>query len=427
MIIKTNERTHFMKKSKKRKLIPIFLALIIIITGSVGGFYAVRRHQQEKTYLQAEKYFEQKDYSAAKKLFIQLGVYRDSTEWVSKCDIQPELDSAAQLMEQGQYEQAREIFQKYKLEENSNECTYQLAISYADAKEYAKSLQEFEKIPSYKDVTEKMRAVTYDYALLLYNKQQYEDAQICFQYTSDYKNATEFIEKCNIGIKYEKCKLDSTESNSYDNPIDYYSAIEEQIMEGYFYYTWYDANNKKLIIDKNTINGIPYQVISVETYGAYPVLTFCYKNEDVSHEICRLSPCTDEYADNFMENIRFDNATYYSEKGETQKKILKAHDDYEEQLKQAKLQYDKLQSQNIQYDLKNETIKKYEEWYKNGSIYRIPLYHYTNWSITESNGLYVVEMTAGSIAMDFWNDYKVTATFSAENNSYKCISFDCNN
>lgn len=170
-----------MKKSKQRKLILIFVALIIIVAGSVSGIYALKRHQQETNYLQAEKYFEQKDYSAAKELFAQLVDYRDSTEWVTKCDIQPELDSAADLMEQRQYEKAREIYQKYKLEENSNECTYQLAISYSDAKEYAKSLQEFEKIPSYKDVTEKMRAVTYDYALLLYNKQQYTTAQMCFQ------------------------------------------------------------------------------------------------------------------------------------------------------------------------------------------------------------------------------------------------------
>lgn len=412
-----------MKKSKRPIL--IFLALIIIVAGSVGGIYALKRHQQETNYLQAEKYFEQKDYSAAKKLFTQLGTYRDSTEWVTKCEIQPELDSADELMEKRQYEKAREIYQKYKLEENSNECTYQLAISYADAKEYAKSLQEFEKIPSYKDVTEKMRSVTYDYALLLYSEKKYADAQVCFQHTGDYKNSVEFTEKCNIGIKYEKCNFDSTELNGYNNPIDYYSVVEEQIMEGFFYYKWYDANDKKLVIDKNTINGIPYQVISFETDGAYPVFTFCYKNDDVSHKICRLSPCTDQYADNFMENISFDDATYYSEKGETQKKILNAHDDYEEKCKQAQKQYEELQSQNIQYDLRKETINKFEEWYKNGSMYKIPLYHYTNWSITESNSLYVVEMTAGSIAMDFWNDYTVTATFLAENNSYKCIAFDC--
>lgn len=415
-----------MKKSKKAKIIIlIFLASIIIVAGSIGGFHVAKQYQQKKTYSQAENYFKQKNYSAAKELFIQLGSYQDSTEWVAKCDAQPELDSAANLMKQGQYEEARKIYQKYKLEENSDECTYQLAISYADAKEYTKSLQEFEQIPDYKDVAEKIKSVTYDYALLLYGKQQYADAQICFEYAGDYKNAAEFTEKCNIGIKYEKCNFDNTELAGYNTPIDYYSVVEDQIMDGYFYYTWYDANNKKLVIDKNSINGIPYQVLSIDTYGAYPTLTFCYKNENISHEICRLSPCTDKYADNFMENIRFDDATYYSEKGETQKKILKAHDDYKDQLKQAKQQYEKLQSQNREYDLKNKTIEKFVEWYKNGNQYRIPLYSYENWSITESNNLFVVEMTTNSLVGNFWNNRRVTATFLVKDNSYKCITFDC--
>lgn len=343
-----------MKKSQKRKLILIFSAIIIMI-GGVGGFYGIKQHQQMKNYTQAKKLFEQKEYSAAKELFTQLGSYQASTEWVSKCDIQPEIDTADSLMNQGEYEKARKIYQKHNLQENSNECTYQLAISYADSKKYEKAIQEFEKITSYKDVENRTKSVVYDYALLLYNEQKYTNAQTCFQSLGDYKESTDFAKKCNIGIKYEKCDTKNYQSNSSD-ATELYLYIEEQLVE-YFYQTWYDIDGKKLIINKDSINGIPYQVLSIDTNGAYPAFKFTFANDNISHSICRLSPVADEEAINFMENISFDNATYYEYNGKKQEDILAAASEWLLQLKEeAEKQQAVILEQSIKNSCKNDIL-----------------------------------------------------------------------
>lgn len=351
-----------MKEQKRgKKPIIILIVLIIIALAGTGAFYGIRQRQKANIYSHAEQCFQQKDYFSAKDLFNQLGSYKDSAEWIKKCDSQPELDSAASLMEQGEYEQAREIYKKYNLQDNYNECTYQLAISYADSKEYEKSIKEFEQISSYKDVSTQVQPILYDYALTLFNKQQYAEAQMYFKDVGDYKSASDYVKKCNIGIKYEKCNFDTLQLNTAD-PIELYTYAEDQIGE-LFYQTWYDVNDKELVIDKDCINGLPYQVTSIEPMGAYPAFKFHFVNDTTTHTICRLQPVTDEEILNFMENISFDSVTYYEYDGEKQKEILSAAAEWLAQLEKEAVEMQlTLQNENTKNDCWNDAIQRFEEY-----------------------------------------------------------------
>lgn len=406
-----------MKKSKQRKLILIFVALIIIIAGSVGGFYAVKRHQQEKNYLQAEKYFEQKEYPAAKELFIQLGSYRDSTEWVSKCDIQPELDSADDLMEQRQYEKAREIYQKYKLEENSNECTYQLAISYADSKKYKEALQEFGMISTYKDSADQAQTLLYEYGLSLYDKRMYTDAQLCFQEAGHYKRAPYLAENCNLGIKYEKCDIENYDYDGND-PVHLYAYAEDQLVS-FFYQTWYDVNGNELVINKDSINGIAYQVTSIDTNGAYPAFEFTFADDTTKHRICRLSPVADKEVLNFMEDISFDDITYYEYKGEKQKKILAANAEWLSQLeKEAEEQRLMMFKESVKNPCKNNILDYFNKEGKDKMEQTITAFNswmISNFKATISNQICYIECDISRTWSFGLNKRHITAQYLIDN------------
>lgn len=348
-----------MKRQKRsKKTIIIFMTLIVIALAGTSGFYGIKQHQKANIYSQAQKCFQQRDYSTAKKLFIQLGSYKDSSGWITKCDSQPELDSAAKLMKQGEYRKAREIFQKYRLEENSNECTYQIAISYADAKEYAKSLQELEKIPSYKDVTKKMRAVTYDYALLLYNKQQYTTAQICFQNVGDYKDAADFVEKCNLGIKYESFNINDSYLGSTDPSStsleEIYTSMEKWF-EADFYGTWYSETGNTLKIDKYSINDIPYQITS-SIINSHPEFYYKYKGNETIHHFS-FSSATDSVKGDVKQIIFDDYTWYYSVGGEELKELIKQWDIIAaENEKEAELFKKSLLEESIKNSCKNNIL-----------------------------------------------------------------------
>ncbi len=418
-----------MKEQKRsKKPIIILIALIVIALAGTSGFYGIKQRQKANIYSQAEQCFQQKDYSAAKELFTQLGSYKDSAEWVTKCDSQPELDSAASLMKQGKYEQAREIYKKYNLQDNYNECTYQLAISYATAKDYEKSLKEFEQISSYKDVKSKIQDCAYKYGRSLFKDGKYSDAKTCFEIIGDYKKAKKYLDKCNLANKYSAFDINGSYLGGLEPDdstlIELYEYMESWF-DADFYGTWYNASGDSIVIDKFSISGVPYYITGA-IINSHPEFDYQYENTTGFHHFT-FESSSDPIREDIKTIIFDDTVRYYNIGGAELQEFLERQDIFiAEQEKEEEEWERQRQKQANENNLKNETINKFEDWYKNGSMYKIPLFHYKNWSITQSNGLSVVEMKASSIAMDFWNDYNVTATFLVENDSYKCISFDCN-
>ena len=448
-----------MKEQKRsKKPIIILIVLIIIALAGTGAFYGIRQRQKANMYSQAEQFFQQKDYSAAKELFNQLGSYKDSAEWIKKCDSQPELDSAASLMEQGEYEKAREIYQKYEMVDDINECTYQLGLSYIAQNNYTNAIQEFEKIPSYKDVTSQIQDTTYNYALVLYNQKDYTNAQEYFQKVENYKESKTYIKKCKINFKYAKFNYKNYQlwepvtihqdrlansNKKITNTMIRDQEVEPEIAST-FYKTWYDEKGNKLEIKKYTINKMKYQV-NFANFNDGISFQFNYPEDPVNHVIFfegRYSGS--ENADDCMLVISLDEELYYEFNGDKQKKYIQK----EEERQQKIIEQNQLAMQN-QYNsnyttdnssnnsntqenlITHSVIEQcrldatnlFKKWYK--SAFNNGFGGHISTSVSTSNSTVNIVVTGKAASFRDNRKYTAEAIFSVSDETINCISFNC--
>lgn len=415
-----------------KKPIIIFIVLIIMTLAGAGGVYGIKQRQKAKMYSQAEQCFQQKDYSAAKDLFNQLGSYKDSTEWIKKCDSQPELDSAASLMEQGEYEQSREIYQKYNLQDNCNECTYQLAISYADSKEYEKALKEFEQISSYKDVALKYQECAYKYGRSLFKDGKYNNAKAYFEMAGEYKKAKKYLDKCNLANKYSALDISGSYFGGFepDNSklIELYEYMESWFKPD-FYGLWYDASGESIEIDKYSISGIPYYITKAIT-NSHPEFDFQYENTTGFHHL------TFEGSSNLIREdvitIIFDEKVrYYNIGGAELQEFL------EEEEKLEKEEEQKRQKQANENSCWNDAIQRFEEYiasnYALTGGFLVPKdinFGCQNKKINLSGSVCAVEFTATNIntwsltgSLPKLSNMNVIAAYNVSENGITCTAF----
>lgn len=428
---------------EQKKTIFILIGLIVIALAGVGGFYGIRQRQKANMYSHAEQCFQQKDYSSAKDLFNQLGSYKDSAEWIKKCDSQPELDSAASLMEQGKYEQAREIYKKYNLQDNYNECTYQLAISYAAAKNYEKSLKEFEQISSYKDVKSKIQDCAYKYGCSLFKDGKYSDAKTCFEIIGDYKKAKKYLDKCNLANKYSafditnSIYIDNIKSDN-NNILKVYEEMESLLSR--FYGTWYDVSGGNIVIDKFSISENPYYITNALLTNSHPF--FRYEDTTGSHEIF-IESTSDPVRRDVMTIIFDDTVRYYNIGGAELQEFLEEKEKLEkeeEQQRQKQANEDSSSyttdnnsnNSNTQGNLITHSVIEqcrldatnlFKKWYKNTFNYGFGGHIST--SVSTSSSTVNIVVTGKADSFRDHRKYTAQATFLVSNGTINCISFNC--
>ncbi len=197
-------------------------------------------------YENACKALEAQQYAEAIELFSDLGDYKDSQDLAlfSRCELGIEYMNAKDfakarqvLKEAGSYQRALELL---------NECGYQEAISYYTAKNYKKALQLFQAMESYKD--------SLDYISKIYWEQKYET----------FDPSGEGISLPAIG------EIGESEMAASHDMISTQAECEE-ILQTYFYGTWYDeTTGEPFIVDQMLLNGKRYCVLSLGNYlGEY--------------------------------------------------------------------------------------------------------------------------------------------------------------
>ena len=87
------------------------LAVAVIATAVFLPIY-IKDINHGKRYAEAMQLFENGDYSAATEIFTTLGDYKDSSQMVEDCHIQPEYDTAMKLYYDGNYAEATWAFKK---------------------------------------------------------------------------------------------------------------------------------------------------------------------------------------------------------------------------------------------------------------------------------------------------------------------------
>lgn len=180
-------------------------------------------------------------------------------ENVQQKDVQKQ---AEELFDNGDYEKARKLYKAAGNQEMVSECTYLIAKNCLEQKDYASAIKEFETIPDYKD-------------------------------TADY------LDKCQMELKYEKFDYDGflklmdggMSSMTHEEIREY---MEESIAPTYL--TWYDSDDKSMEVDKYAIDGKTYCILSYDNTDGYIGLNVFYSgDEKTEHHLILNTDC--EYAD----------------------------------------------------------------------------------------------------------------------------------
>lgn len=178
---------------------------------------------------------------------------------VQQEDIQKQ---AEELFDKGDYEKARELYKAAGNQEMVSECTYLIAKNCMEQKDYTSAMKEFETIP-------------------------------------DYKDAADYLDKCQMELKYEKFDYDgffklmgeSMSSMTHEEIREY---MEESIAP--MYLTWYDSDDKSMEIGKYAIDGKTYCILSYDNSDGYIGFDVFYSEDEKAKHHLILN--TDyEYAD----------------------------------------------------------------------------------------------------------------------------------
>lgn len=184
-----------MKKQTKYILI-ISVAALLVIGGIVGVLFGLPAYQTYKSYQSAEQLLQDGQYEEAKNAFWALGEYKDSADKMKECDYQ----KAKQLLKAKKYNEAKELFEQLGEYSDSKSqvkaCEYGRATDYLTAKDYDAAKSIFESLGKYKDSAEKITACQYGIAENYLSQGEYQDAKKIFQSIKDYSDATDRIKEC---------------------------------------------------------------------------------------------------------------------------------------------------------------------------------------------------------------------------------------
>ena len=205
------------RKKKKVKTVSIVCATLIAafaIALFVKGRIA---HYQEtvviprNTYESAVELMEKGDFEEAIELFLTLGDYEDCKALIEACELEildDNYNHAVLLMNDGQYEDAISAFSKLAGYKDSSELIAECqngikdgilaeAMSYMEEGRYPAAISTLEKLGGYKDSAEQLLAAKYALAneeMEDGSRDSYEEAIALFKELGDYKDSAELLE-----------------------------------------------------------------------------------------------------------------------------------------------------------------------------------------------------------------------------------------
>lgn len=135
-----------MKKNVAKRILAAVLVIVMAAGMCACGIM---------DYKKAQALYEDGDYEDAREIFEQLGDYEDAEQMVMACDY----GMAEEWMDDGEYLKAGETFEKLDDYEDSEklakECYYTLAEQYMDEEKYTEARELYVKLGDYEDSEEK--------------------------------------------------------------------------------------------------------------------------------------------------------------------------------------------------------------------------------------------------------------------------------
>lgn len=183
-------------KKKTKYIIIASISALLLIGGIVGAVFGVPAYQTYKSYQSAEQLLQAGQYEEAKNAFWALGEYKDSAEKMKECDYQ----QAKQLLKEKKYNEAKELFKQLgdysDAKSQITACEYGKAEEYLTAKEYESAKMIYEALGKYKDSADKIKACQYGIAENYLSNGEYKKAKELFQAIKDYTDAADRIKDC---------------------------------------------------------------------------------------------------------------------------------------------------------------------------------------------------------------------------------------
>lgn len=209
------EENQVVKKRKKWPIVLIILGsvtLIFIIAAVVLFMLFTSYRNKIEKYNKAQTLFEQGNYEEAEDLFDELGDFENSAQYAAEAEKEEEMaedyEEGKALMVAENYDAAIVAFAKlgdYKdsaalVEECKNEKAYKQAVELMNAKSYDAAIAAFTALAGYKDsdalAAQCGNAKIYDQAKGLYDGGNYAEALELFNSISDYEDSADMAVNC---------------------------------------------------------------------------------------------------------------------------------------------------------------------------------------------------------------------------------------
>lgn len=273
-------------RNKKDILLLVLTLLILSLTGCTVT--------QKK---QAQEYFESGDYENARKIYGELGMSKEKED----CTFQ----IAKSYLEQKEYEAAIKELNTIPEYEGTKELLgqahYEYASSLCDGKDYVKALEQAELITDYEGAKELLDNITYQYAISLHKEKNYKEAIIQLEKIPNYDGASDYMNKCRMMLKYAKFKYGSFKTKFDELEPEQAKRTKKEIRKyiedrlAGIYSTWYSCDNSgneiKIEIDKFFLDGKEYGMLNYdETNGMTTFYEFYYLENEKKTITMSISP-----------------------------------------------------------------------------------------------------------------------------------------
>ncbi len=178
------------KKTKRRIIVFIILALLAVLAGIVGTQYII----PESKYKEAASLAENGDYRSAMELYQSLGQYKDSQKLAKECKPGATYQDATDALDAGQYEQAMKLFGSINYEDSAYKKTYAEGLMYLesaskliDQKNYSTAVEYLVKVKGLElqELQANVDQYLYDAAEKAYKAGQYEAANTALYSITD--------------------------------------------------------------------------------------------------------------------------------------------------------------------------------------------------------------------------------------------------
>ena len=208
-------------KKQTKKIVIISLIAVLLIGGIAGVVFGIPAYQTYRSYQSAEQLLQDGQYEEAKNAFWALGEYKDSADKMKECDYQ----KALQLLKEKKYGEAKELFEQLGDYSDSKSqitsCEYGRAENYLSEKDYESAQTIYEKLGKYKDCKDKIKACQYGTAGEQLSAKNFDKARKIYKDLGEYEDSKKQLKECD----YQEA-LQLVEDENYSDAISLLKGLK---------------------------------------------------------------------------------------------------------------------------------------------------------------------------------------------------------